>query len=172
MVWRILLGRAMYKSDISIDKIIDDVKQHIFMVDDYVDNIIRRRLGSVDIDIEDFWALLIYIITTYTSSVNNAKEYNRDINNVYLGLLYYICYDMIAGSNRAVKQLNQRFNKNGGRPPSKDELKRIINNELSEKAIFGLVKSSSTSIALAQADVSNDSLYFKLTALLENQNTH
>lgn len=170
MVWRILLGRAMYKSDISIDKIIDDVKQHIYMIDDYVDDIIKRRLGSVDINIEDFWELLIYIIDTYTTSVNNAKEYNRDINNVYLGLLYYICYDMIAGSNRAVKQLNQRFNKNGGRPPSKDELKRIINNELSEKAIFGLVKSSSTSIALAQADVSNDSLYFKLTALLENQN--
>lgn len=169
-IWRIMLGRAMYKNDISIDKIIDDVKQHIDAIDDYVDVILKRRLASGNVMIEDFWALVIYVINTYTQSVNNAKEYNRDINNVYLGLLYYICYDMITGINKAIKQLNQRYNKNGGRPPSKDELRRLISTELSEKSIFKLVKSSSSSLALGQADVSNDSLYFKLTALLENQN--
>lgn len=169
-IWQIQLGRAMYKMDISIDKIIEDVRQHIHAVDDYVDIIIQRRLASVGIKIEDFWALITYVIEIYTQAVNNAKEYNRDINNVYLGLLYYICYEIIIGSNRAVKQLNQRYNKNGGRSPSKDELKRIINNDLSEKTIFGLVKSSNCSLALGQADVSNEAYYFKLTALLENQN--
>ena len=111
--------------------------------------------------------MLVYIIGIYAHSVNNAKEYNRNVNHIHIDIHYYICYYIIIGFNRAIKQINQRYEKLGQRSPSKEEIKKIINNNISEKVIYNLVKSSSASLALAQADVSNDSLYYKATAQLE-----
>lgn len=169
-IWRLLLGRGMYKSEISVDKIIVDLEEHITALDSYVDEIIRRKLANVGVMIEDFWDMLVYIIGIYAHSVNNAKEYNRNVNHIHIDIHYYICYYIIIGFNRAIKQINQRYEKLGQRSPSKEEIKKIINNNISEKVIYNLVKSSSASLALAQADVSNDSLYYKATAQLENQN--
>ena len=169
-VWRLLLGRGMYKSEISVDKIIIDLEEHITALDSYVDEIIKRKLANVGVMIDDFWDMLVYIISIYAHSVNNAKEYNRNVNHIHIDIHYYICYYIIIGFNRAIKQINQRYEKLGQRSPSKEEIKKIINNNISEKVIYNLVKSSSASLALAQADVSNDSLYYKATAQLENQN--
>lgn len=169
-IWRLLLGRGMYKSEISVEKIIIDLEEHITALDSYVDEIIRRKLANVGVMIEDFWDMLVYIIGIYAHSVNNAKEYNRNVNHIHIDIHYYICYYIIIGFNRAIKQINQRYEKLGQRSPSKEEIKKIINNNISEKVIYNLVKSSSASLALAQADVSNDSLYYKATAQLENQN--
>lgn len=169
-VWRLLLGKGMCKSTVSVEKILIDLEEHITALDSYVDEIISRKLANVGVMLSDFWDLLVYIIKIYAHSVNNAKEYNRNVNHVHIDLHYYICYYIIIGFNRSIKQINQRFEKNGQKPPSKDEIKRIINIDISEKVIYKLVKSSSASLALAQADISNDSLYYKATSQLENQN--
>lgn len=169
-IWRMLLGRGMYKQDISINKIKEDVTEHIIALDTYIDVILKNRLANGGIYVNDFWDLLLHNIDIYTHAVNNGKEYNRDINKLYFDLFYYICYDIIIGFNRAVKQINQRYQKNGNKSPSKDEIKRIMNNDVRERVIYNLVKSYASSLALAQATTSNDSLYYKGTSMLENQN--
>lgn len=169
-IWKDYVGRTVYKDGVSGDKLREDVVQHMDRLDDYVDEIIRKKLDNVNIKVPAYWDLVAYLIDIYSSSINNAKEYNRNMNSVHLDLNYYICYDIIIGFNRAVKQINQKFNKPGSKMPGKDEIKKILSLEISEKVIFSLVKSSTSSLALGQADISNDSLYYKGTAMLENQN--
>lgn len=168
--WRVLLGRYLYRNIISLAKIVEDNNEMMIALEDYVDFIIRNRLNSAGIECEDFWDLIAYTISIYTEAVNNAKEYNSNINNVYLELLYYICYDMIAGFNKAVKKINQRFSKNGQNQPSKAEINRLLVMNISSRIVYKLVRSRNKSLALAQVDTAHDSLYYKCTALLENQN--
>ena len=169
-IWRVLLGKSIYRDFISIEKVIKDIEEHIENLDDYVDDVIKRLLLSSGIVANNFWELLVYIFKVYVDAVNNAKTYSANINNVYVDIYYYICYEIIVGFNRAIKVIKQRKEKLGTRIPSKDEVKRILNKHVSEKIIYKLIKSSQQSLAMAQADVANDSLYYKLTSQLENQN--
>lgn len=169
-IWKDYIGRTVYKDGVSQDKLREDVVSHMLILEDYVDEIISKKLENVGIKVPKYWDLMAYLIDIYSTSINNAKEYNRNVNSVHLDLNYYICYDIIIGFNRAVKQINQKFNKPGNKMPGKDEIKKILALEISEKVIFSLVKSASASLALGQADISNDSYYYKGTAMLENQN--
>lgn len=168
--WRFLLCKGVYKNIVTVDKINEDIEQHMDALDDYMDEILHAKLKHTGVIVPEFWDLVAHLINIYSASINNAKEYNRNPNSVYLDLNYIICYDIIVGFNRAIKQINQRMEKVGSKQPSRDEIKRIIGNDVSEKVIFNLVKSSSSSLALASADNSGDSFYYKGTAMIENQN--
>lgn len=168
--WRILLGRYLYKRTVSLTKITEDLNELTDALEDYIDPIIRAKLNNAKISIYDFWDMVAYITNIYTEAVNNAKEYNANVNHVYMDILYYVCYDIIVGFNKAVKSINQRYSKNGQNQPSKQEITKLLSMNVSPKVIYKLVKSRRRSLALQQVDVAHDSLYYKCTALLENQN--
>lgn len=170
-IWRVLLGKSIYRDFISIEKIIKDIEEHMENLNDYVDDVIKRLLLSSGVVANNFWELLVHIFRIYVDAVNNAKIYSSNLNNVYVDIYYYICYDFIVGFNRAIKDIKQRAEKLGPMQlPARDEVKKLINNYVSEKLIYSLIKSSQQSLAITQADVANDSLYYKLTSQLENQN--
>lgn len=166
--WRYLLAKTILKSRLSTEKIMTDVNQHMNELDTYLDTVSKEKLSSL-VKLENYYDFITYIIKTYSESISNSRQYNSDVNNIYIDLYYYICYDIIIGFNRAIKSINNRFKK-GGTPPKYKEILKILNLELKEKLIFDLIKSTKCSLALSGVDYSGDNLYIKLTSNLENQN--
>lgn len=166
--WRDLLGKTVYRSKLSVEKITGDVNNHMEQLETYLDSINREKLSSM-VKVKDFWDLIAFVINVYAEFVANSKRYDANVNNFYIDLYYYICYDIIIGFNRVIKSINSRYKKINGAPQLK-EVSKILNNELKQKIIFDLIKSSKCSLALSGVDYSGDSLYIKLTSSLENQN--
>lgn len=147
--WRIMLGRIGYKNSFSVDRIINDVNAHYELLDGYIDQLIKKKLEETGVVINDFFDLVALIMTNYNLWLINSKEYNSDISNRYIDILYYLLYDIIIGFNKVILGINRRVSK---RTLSMKEILKIMNNELSPKLIYKLVNSRTPSLCLNVCD--------------------
>ena len=99
--------------------------------------------------------------------LDNCKDYNSDLNNRYIDMLYYLAYDLILGFNKVIIGINKRASKKA--EVSVKEIRKLMDNELTSRKIFGLVKSSATNLAIMLADSVSDIKYPKITSMLEDQ---
>lgn len=167
--WRIIIGRIAYKNTFSINRIVQDMTEHFDSLEGYIDSLIQTKLKDNGIRVNDFFDLIALIGDKYNNWVLNSKEYNSDISNRYIDIVYYILYDIIIGFNKIILNLNKRAGKKSD-GISKKEAWKIIQNNLFFKTILKLVKASEPNIAMqAQNDSSTDLIYPKVTALLEDQ---
>lgn len=167
--WRLILGRVTFKNSYSVDRMVGDINDHFDVLQGYLDNLIRKKLKENGIIVSNFFDLLAVIMMQYKSLLVNSKEYNSDISNRYLDILYYLLYEIIVGFNKVILNLNKRAEKKTTGPIMLREVNKIFLNELSLRKIFFLVKSNAMNICMMLADYTSDIKYPKITALLEDQ---
>ena len=148
--WKIALGRVIYKNSYSIDRITQDLDDHYNALEGYIDPIIRTKLREAGIKINDFFDLIALLISNYNTWVLSSKEYNSNIENRYIDILYYLTCDMIIGFNRVVLSLNKRITKVD--KISYREVAKILTNELGSKRVYSLTKTTEPNLAVAVCD--------------------
>ena len=166
LFWRILLGRVVYKNSFSIDRIVMDMQEHFDNLNGYIDSQIKNKLKENGIILDNFFELLGVILTNYNVWLINSKEYNSDVKNRYIDILYYIMCDMIIGFNKVIISINKRVSKKANMRI--EEITKVLTNELSTRKIFNIAKSQSPSLCLMVVDSSTDLMYPKITAVFED----
>ena len=170
LFWRILLGRIVYSNSFSIDRIVEDMNEHYVSLQYYLDELIAMKLADNGIKVSNFFDLLVVILANFNKWLLTSKEYNSNIGNRYIDILYYAMYDIIIGFNKAILNLNKRGSKKTlGGILSMKEVVKILNDYLKTRAIFGLVKSSAMNICIQLTEATSDIMYPKVTALLDDQ---
>ena len=132
-------------------------------------NKLKNKLEDNNVKLETFFDLLAYIMANYNEWLLNSKNYNADINNRYIDILYYIAYGMIIGFNKVILAINKRVIRKSATLSVK-EINRIFSNDLQPRKAFNIVKNGSRSLAVIMAETSNDSIYMNITSNLEDQN--
>lgn len=163
--WITLLGRVIFKNKYSTDRIQVDMLEHINILNGYLDNIVKEKLTEIDIYIDDFYELTAWVIEHFNELTMNSEKHSSDIKNRYLDLPYYVLFDLIVGINKAFLEIKRAY--------AKDKLtlkegNRIFNNYFSTKRIYGLINSSGVNLTVVPLDYSGDSMYFKMTSILED----
>jgi len=148
--WRITLGRVIYKNSFSIDRIAQDIDDHYVILEGYVDDLIRVKLRESGSSARTFFDLLAMIMTNYSAWVLSSKEYNSNIENRYIDILYYLTCDIIIGFNRVVLSLNKRITKTS--KISYKEVSKILGNELGTRRVYNLTKSTEPNLAITGVD--------------------
>lgn len=167
LYWRIMLGRISYKNSFSVDRIVEDMKEHFDTLQGYIDNLIKSKLADNKIYVDNFFDLLYVLLENFNTWILNSKEYNSDINNRYIDILYYMLYDIILSFNKVILNINKRASKKHEILSYKEVAK--IMSDVKAKTIFQLVKSSSPNLAIQLTESTTDLMYPKITALLEDQ---
>ena len=169
--WRILLGKIIYKNIFSMDRIIQDMTDHFDMLEGYLDNLIKNKLLENNTKVDNFFDLLYVIMEHYQTWLMINKEYNSDINNRYIDMLYYIFYDVIYGFNTAILAINKRASKNKNKNEilGIKEIRKILTSNIKARLIYGLVKSSTMKLCVQLTETTSDIRYPKITAILEDQ---
>jgi len=167
--WVILLGHVIFGPNrFGLTRVLDDMTEHINILNGYLDDIIKEKLAEKDIIVEDFYELLFWTMDNYNNMVMNYERYSSDINNRYVEILYYILFDFIVSINKAFLEIKRTHAKG---KLSEKECNRIFTSYVTPKKIFNLIKAGSTNIAIMPiTDYSGDNLYWKMTSILEDQN--
>lgn len=169
--WRIVLGTITYKKTKTLVKVMDDTRELFIALDNYIDGTIIRRLSTVGIIVKDFYDLVYEILRRYDDWSLKAKEYNMDVNNRHIDVLYYMGYPYIEKINRAIYSVNKRNKK--ARQQNKNitlkEIMSLIGKELKQPLIYSVVKSAEPHFNVKTADAYNSSVYLSTTSLLEDQ---
>lgn len=148
--WRITLGRVIYKNSFSVDRISQDLDDHFRALEGYIDPIIKTKLREGGTDIEDFFELVVMLLTNYNVLVRSSKEYNSNVENRYIDILYYLTCDTIIGFNRVILNLNKRITKTN--KISLKEVEKVLKDELGTKRIYSLTKSTEPNLAVSSCD--------------------
>lgn len=148
--WRITLGRVIYKNSFSIDRISQDLEDHFRTLEGYIDSLIKTKLREAGIKVDNFFDLIALLISNYNEWVLSSKEYNSNIENRYIDILYYLTCEIIIGFNRAILNLNKRIGKTNN--ISYREVAKILTNELSSKKIYSLTKTNEPNLAVTGVD--------------------
>lgn len=166
LYWRILLGRIVFKNSYSVDRIVTDMNDHFVTLRSYMDTLIKTKLKETNIHTDTFFDLLAVILSNYNIWLLNSKEYNSNLYNRYIDILYYLLYVIILGINNTLFDINRKSTR---KVITEAEVERIFNTGISVRKIYGIVKSRGMNLALIVADSSSDIMYPKITALLEDQ---
>jgi len=164
--WRIILGKIIYKNSYSIDRIVQDLEDHYRALENYVDEMLRRKLVEAGIRVDSFFDLLGVMMTNYSNWVLESNEYNSNIENRYIDILYYLTCEIIIGFNRIILTINKRAGKTAA--IGHKEVKKIVDNELTTKGVYRLTKSKEPNLAISSVDASSDIMYPKITSDLED----
>ena len=167
LFWRLTLGKISYKATTSIMAMRDNIQEHYDTLEGYMDNLIQDKLAEKGVEIDNFFSLLALILGNFNTWLINSKEFNSDLSNRYIDVLYYLAYDIILGFNKVIIGINKRASKKD--TVSLEEIQKLFGLELTSKKIFGLVKSSATNITMMLADSVGDIKYPKITSTLEDQ---
>lgn len=166
--WRILLARIEFNNQYSVAKNHEEMTSLFTGLQYYVEPLIKAKLAEKDIIVNDFFELIGYIMEHFNKLVLEYKEYNSNLDNRYIDILYYISYNIIRGFNTSIIKLNQQYAKKNGRELTYEQVSRVWSLQFKTKEVFNLVKTNDQNIATQLTDATSDIIYPKITAVLED----
>ncbi len=166
--WRLLMGRAVFTNSLTVTGMLTNINSHFEVLEGYMDSITKAKLETVNIKVDCFYELLIEVLSRFNDMLINYRNYNSDVNNSYIEILYYILFDIIVGINKTLYGIRKRESK---KILTIKELERLFNTRrnLSPRTIYGIVKSNAMNLTVSRAEYSGDLLYPKITSMLEHQ---
>jgi len=164
--WIILTGKLAYRDRYSVQKSYELITDRHNQIKSYLDIISKERLENTGIMLESFYELITYLIVEYDNFVLRHNELRNNNFNRHIEVNYYILFNFIYGINRMIHDINNACEKKN---PNINNITKIINSKLNTKTIFGITKGGKTNIALAPVDSTTDSMFTKITGLMELQ---
>lgn len=165
-IWMVLLGHIYFTGNYSTEKLYTSIVAHVESLENYLDEIIAERLHEVGYKVNYFYDLLILVLENLESWIANYKEINESVHYRYMDVLYYILYSITTGIFKTGILLTRAAQKG---TLTTRTITEIINFNLSTKRIFRLVKVSKPNLSLLVVNYSGDTLYPKMTAMLNLQ---
>jgi hypothetical protein len=160
--WMIAMGHIIYSGNVPVGKLVESILNHIASLDEYIDNITRKKMHDINVDVEnihDFFALIIENFNTWL--LNESDK----INSMYdkeLSVNYYVLYDI----TEAIFHFNYAVNaaaKKGLKPEDGKKVTEILKNTIKTGLIFRLNHKHGE---ISTNSYSGDNKVFKITSTL------
>lgn len=156
-IWKLLLGIILYGSGAPLVKIIHNMDTHIESVDTYLTETSQRWLMMEDVHVNDAYELFAVIINTYSRRISASSDKISTMYGKRLVVLHYVLYDIIAGINSAVFDMQNA----GLATLSEKDVCRIFNNRIKMLTILKLKDQEHKEVSSIGS--STDSLIYKLS---------
>lgn len=162
-LWKFLLGHIIFSGVYGEGKLHDMILEHFNSLDEYVDDIIIKKLEEIGYNINDFYDLLALILRHFNDWVINAAESMVSLNGKTFDILYYALFDITS----AIFKTNFRLNKLAtSKILTEKEIIETMNKQLKMGAIFGLTRANVTA---SSVNYSGDNKIPKITSLVSMQ---
>lgn len=162
-LWMILLGHIIFSGIFGEGKLYEGIQEHFNSLDEYVDNIIIKKLEEINHSISDFYDLLALILRNFNDWVATAAESMISLYGKSLDVLYYALFDLTSAIFRTNFRLNKLATK---KQLSQTEIIETMNRHLKMGAIYGLTRNN---IAVSSVSYSGDNKYPKITSVIAQQ---
>lgn len=93
-IWRILMGELLFGSQMGHGHLQDKVSDHIASLDEYIDEIMRKKFAEIGVTLNDIYEFFAKLIACFTEWLLDAAD---RINSLYykeLNVLYYAMEDI------------------------------------------------------------------------------
>lgn len=160
---KILLGHILHSGNYGENKLYADIIEHYNTLDTYVDSIVRDNLKKSNLNINNFYELMMHISSEFNNYISNSGHDNLSMYGKNLEVLYYVLYDLTSSIFNLLFKLNKR---NGNKDLSVNNVKELLNSNLKIRTIHRLFNKK---VFVESVEYPGDHKYFKLTSKLVEQ---
>ena len=94
-LWKILLGHAIFASDVSEGKLVEQLDAHLTSLDEYLDPMVKENLREEGIYCNDLYELFVHIIETLSERVRTSSTQVASMYDKRLTVLRYVMLNMV-----------------------------------------------------------------------------
>ena len=156
--WIMWFGRFFYKGSLTYDKSTSEITDHLEKVKNYLDTAAKQALKSISLNMDNFVDLMTAIMGRFNTMVLRHKNINSDIEQSKKpNVLYYILNPVIMAVNSSFIEIAKR-EKTRGTHLSTKEIEKILTGNITDRLIYGIVKSTRKNLAITLSASSTDNL--------------
>lgn len=164
--WRVMLGQALWSSEITYGRLLSDITEHVIELDRYVDELMREKFYSIGLPVNTIYDLFWIIIRDSNVWLLGSS---RSLNNLYrkeITVLNFLLFDITS----MFTLMYYRIIKDAKQPKGltsnniKNAMKMFLQTQLA------LSRLTSTHGELRPIDYSGDNMLFGATIQLTPQN--
>ena len=156
--WTMWFGRFFYKGSLTYDKSTKEIKDHLDKVSNYLDTVAKQNLKSIGLNMDSFIDLMISIMSIFNTMVLRHKNINSDIEQSKKpNVLYYILNPIIMAVNSSFIEIAKR-EKTRNNHLSTKEIEKILTGNITDRLIYGVVKSTRKNLAISLSACCTDNL--------------
>jgi len=150
------MGTLIFKDNYNVDRTIAEINEHFKLLDAYVDNVVIKILKTADVEVSNIFDLFEVVLTEFVKRTSDSLNYNLDVTNGYMDILYYIYFNNIVAINTTIRNIVT-----SKKVLTVKDVESIFNKFFKPRAILNITKNGSP-LALKNVDYTGDNYYPKL----------
>ena len=161
-LWMVMMGHIIFSGSIHRGKLLDDIKDHIESLDDYIDAITLIEMKEIGMRITDVYELFAAIIQNYNDWLLGGAD---KINSMYekkISVIGFVLFEIV----KAIINCSFKLKAGSKKKMTKKEVINIMNSTLRTGLIYSINKNHPE---VTTTSYSGDNKAFKITSLLVPQ---
>lgn len=159
--WRLMLGQIIFGCSRNAGSLIESIDDHFKSLDQYLDTIVKYKLESIGIFVNDIYDFFAYAIKNYNDWSIKSKENLNSIYEKELSILHYVLGDIVKSINTFYFKLRPANKTADKKPLSKDDLNKILRTTIKPRRIFWIKDNPS---GLSTMAYPGDNKFMKITS--------
>ena len=156
-VYQLMMGTLVFKDNYNMDRTISEIKEHFKLLDAYVDNVVIKILKSVGVEVSNIFDLLEVVLREFVKRTSDSLNFNIDVTNGYLDVLYYVYFNNIVAINTTIRNVLT-----SKKELTTKDVEGIFNKFMKPRVILNLAKAGNP-LVLKNVDYTGDNYYPKIT---------
>lgn len=157
-LWRVLLGRVIWRGNANEGKLADEIDTHLRSLDDYIDLVAQRILQEDNIFVDNIYDFCQCIIETMADRI--MKSDPATMYGKRLTVLRYALFDVVG----SIFRFSWRFNNAARKEYTADEIEKMLSTEIHTDCILDLRRNHHGECNNILAP--GDNYFFKITSNL------
>lgn len=157
LLWRRCLSRFIWRNA-DPREAIREIDAHIMALEEYIDEIFRRRLKSARVEVGNIWELFRYVICNYNALTITSEP--ASMKDKKLAIIEPVSHDIIIMINRMMFALQKLKEQDKWR---KDAIEDLLNRGFKQNVISGL---ASDHPEVSLLETATPSMLAKVTSLI------
>lgn len=171
-LWQMLMGHIIWSGHVGVGKLINDVKDHILSLDEYLDSQHARKLKEIGYESRDIYHLMFHIINSFDDWSLTAEDRVSTMYGKELSVLPFVCYDLVSAINQlyfhiiSAKKKDYANSTTPSRSFNRQKIERLMSMNIRQGLVFELPKEHGE---VSTTGTSGDNMALKVTSLLVPQ---
>lgn len=154
--WRTLLGHVIFTEEENEGKLMIGVDAHMESIDEYVDDLVRETLSSVDVHVTDIYEFFVYVMLNISNiliSADPASSYGKRLT-----VLRYVCFDVV----KAIFSFTYELRNAGKKGLNVQNIRQSLGKHLNRDLVLSSLSSRHAEVQSISSP--GDSTIFKFTS--------
>ena len=161
--WRFMLGLVIFGKSRNAGNLIEMIDDHFKSLDQYLDTLVKYKLESIGIYVNDIYQFFAYAIQNYNEWSIKSKENLNSLYDKELSILHYTHSTIVKSINTLYFKMRPASKSSDKRPPTREELNKLIRAVIKPRQVFSIKDAPS---ALSTMSYSGDNKFIKITSNL------